>query len=156
MAEDSSAITNVGYVTYVPHEQGDDRARPTAFLNAFVELGDCVILEAAFCSGKSLAKCLVGVQRKVRFLNNELVKIVSQEVGARRTAVAIVDPEEGASRPLFVHAILRFNNVEDDGDSVFIVVAYDSLVCVCSISPNDTIVICGAASGFVIWQASLA
>lgn len=156
MAEDSSAITNVGYITYVPHEQGDDRARATALLNAFVELGDCVILETAFCRCESLAKGFIGVQREVRFLDNELVKIVSQEVGAGRTAVAIVDPEEGASRPLFVHAILRLNNVEDDGDSVFIVVAYNSLVCVCSVSPDDAIVICGTASGFVIWQASLA
>jgi hypothetical protein len=50
--------------------------------------------EEVFGLSKSLSNGCYGVSREAFLLNDELVKVVSQKVGARSSAVAIVHREE--------------------------------------------------------------
>jgi hypothetical protein len=57
---------------------------------------------------------------------DEVMQVVSEEVCAVDTSVAVEDPEVCCLFP--VHAMFRFGDVQDDGDSVFVVLADGSLV----------------------------
>ena len=66
--------------------------------------------------------------------------------------VAIVDAEKGAFRPLGTAVLLRFrlHDVEDNGHSVFVVVADDALVGVCAVGCDDTVAFGGKFGGLVV------
>ena len=67
------------------------------------------------------------------------MQIVSQEISAWVSTVAIKDTEESAFGPVFAFLRGWFHYVQNDGDSIFIVISNDSLVCVCSISRYNSI-----------------
>jgi hypothetical protein len=54
----------------------------------------------------------------------KLVEVVTEELGTLVAAMAIVDPEEGALRPVVNLALLALglHDVQDDGYAVFVVV----------------------------------
>lgn len=67
------------------------------------------------------------------------MQIVPKEISACMTTVAIENSKELAFRPPFTLFVWGFLDVEDDGDSVFIVVPYNSLVGVGGVGFNDTV-----------------
>ena len=71
-------------------------------------------------------------------LDNELMQIVPKEVSANSTTVAIVDSEKRAFWPVLRFKILwfRFHDVENDSNSILIIVPYNTLIGICSI-PRD-------------------
>ena len=88
---------------------------------------------------KPVPECLNRVPRKLRILDHVLVKLLRQEGGALVASMAVVEPEEVAVRPFhFPHVALRLVDVQNDGDSVFVVVPDQALVRVGGICPNNT------------------
>ena len=64
--------------------------------------------------------------------------------------MAIIDSEERASRPVVNLFEFRFNYIQNDADSVFIVVSYHSLVCVGCIGYNYSVLLWGKLCWVVI------
>jgi hypothetical protein len=65
--------------------------------------------------------------------------LITEEIGATRSSMAIIDSEEGALRPLLIlRAIGWLHYVEDYGDPIFIVSPDDALMCIHSIASNAT------------------
>ena len=51
------------------------------------------------------------------------MQVVSKVVSAGDSTVAIVDPKEGALRPVFDGAILWLDDIEYDGNAVFVIIS---------------------------------
>ena len=79
--------------------------------------------------------------REVLIFDDELMQIVSQEISAYSSSMPVIDAEEGALWPLLALIVLRLwlHDVENDGDSVFVVVSDDTLIGIGSISCHQTI-----------------
>jgi hypothetical protein len=65
------------------------------------------------------------------------VQLVSQKIGTLRASMPIIDRKETAARPHLNFFKLGLNDVQDDTDSVFVVVAHHALVSIRCISDND-------------------
>ena len=74
-------------------------------------------------------------------LDDELVQIVTQEIGTNVAPMAVIDAEKGAFWPLGTAILLRFgfHDVEDDSDAVLVVVAHDALVRIGSVGGHDAV-----------------
>ena len=67
------------------------------------------------------------------------MKLISEVVGTCSSSMAVVDCEERASWPLIYILKLWLDDIQDNGNSIFIVVSDDSLVSVCTITAHDSI-----------------
>ena len=67
------------------------------------------------------------------------MQVVSEELSASITSMAVIDSEEGALGPDFVLTVLWLHDVEDDGDSVLVVIPDETLVSIGGICPHDPI-----------------
>ena len=68
------------------------------------------------------------------------MQVISQEVGAGISTVAIEYTKETALRPVFdILFGWRLHDIQYNTDSVLIVVSDDALVCVCSIAHYDPV-----------------
>ena len=64
--------------------------------------------------------------------------------------MAIVYTKERASWPSLMLAMLRFDNVEDDGNSVLIIVTDEALVCISGIGAHYAIPLITTLRRFVV------
>lgn len=77
-----------------------------------------------------------------RFPDDELMKLVSQEISTSSTAMAIIDSKKWAFRPLLISQIwpIRWlHNVQYNWHPVFIISSYYSLVSINCIPGNFTV-----------------
>ena len=77
-----------------------------------------------------------------RFPDDELMKLVSQEISTSSTAMAIIDSKKWAFRPLLISQIwpIRWlHNVQHNWHPVFIISSYYSLVSINCIAGNFTV-----------------
>ena len=79
-----------------------------------------------------------------------MVEVVSQELGTGTATVPIVDAEEGTRWPRFVLSMLRLHYIEDDGNSVFVVITNQALVRVGGVGPYNAITLIAALGWLVI------
>ena len=69
------------------------------------------------------------VLRKLLVFYDELMQVVSKEVGAGVASVSVEDSEETALGPVFyVFLRGRLHDVKDDADSILVVVSNNTLV----------------------------
>ena len=61
-------------------------------------------------------------------LDDEVMKLVAKEFGTSMSSVAIIDAEEATLWPNLVLSVRRLGDVEDDGDSVFIIIPDQALI----------------------------
>mmetsp|Transcript_19643 Transcript_19643/g.30295 ORF Transcript_19643/g.30295 Transcript_19643/m.30295 type:complete len:201 (-) Transcript_19643:1586-2188(-) len=140
---DSSAVSDVAHVAQVPHDQDNDGTRTTSLHEIFFGLALLVspLEEHLLGFGDSVLDGYFWVAWEVLVTHYELVELVSQEISASGASVAIVDCEEGAPGPLLHLLELRLNDVEDNGDSVFVVVTNDTLVSISCIATNHPVLL---------------
>ena len=93
---------------------------------------------------------LFGLPWEIVLLDHVMMQVISQELGAGAAPMAIVDTEEGAGGPRLVLPVLRLDDVEDDGDAVFVVVANEALVSVGCVRAHDAISFVAALGGLVV------
>ena len=77
------------------------------------------------------------------------MQLVSQEVCACSTSMTIVDSKERTSRPLINLLEFRFDDIQNDGDSIFIVVSDNTLMCISCVAANYSILLAGKLSWMV-------
>ncbi len=72
---------------------------------------------------------------------DELVKIISEEISTNVATMSIIDPKKGALGPLRTMELLRFwfHDIQNDCDTILVVIAYDSLIRVRTICSNYSI-----------------
>ena len=123
------------------------------------------IKEVDFCLLVAVDDSLSWVCRKLGILDDELMQIISQEVSARISSMAIKDTEEAALWPvLYVFLGWRLHDIEHDADSVLVVVSDDSLVRIGSVPNYATIfsdtafsgLPAGKIQGCRVWRWSVA
>ena len=66
---------------------------------------------------------LFGLPWEIVLLDHVMMQVISQELGAGAAPMAIVDTEEGASRPRLVLSMLWLDYVEYDGHSILVIVS---------------------------------
>ena len=106
--------------------------------------------KSGFSLSKTTLDCLLRVPWKSFFFDNIVVEVVSQKFRTGATAMAIIDPEKGTGWPSLMLTMLGLHNVEDDRDSVFVVVAHKALVCIGSICANNAIAFIAALSWLMV------
>ena len=84
---------------------------------------------------------------------DKLMQIVSQKISTWSSPVSIKHPKERTFRPIITFLNWRFHDIEYDRYSIFVIVSYDSLVCVCSIRPNNAIPTRWTLRRFVIGES---
>jgi len=145
---DAATVTHVDHVSHIvnDHHHGGTGARP---LRAHLLARHCVLSarlshldqvdKAALTLFKSTDNGLVGELREVFVLHDEIVQVVSQVIGTGGASMAVENAEKADLGPLDVEVLLALwlEDVEDDGDTVFIVVSDDSLVCIGRIAFNN-------------------
>ena len=87
--------------------------------------------------------------------NYELVKIISQKISTCMPTMAVKNGEEGTLGPSVAFLFCRLLNVQNYTHSVFIVITDYSLVCVCSISFNNSILLNRMFGAFKVWQLDM-
>ena len=96
-----------------------------------------------------------GLLRELRvivILHDEVVKIVAKVVSTGSPTVPIEDAEEADLGPLNLQVLLALwlQDVQDDRDSVLIVVSDDALVSICGVRFYDSTFFLGGLSRLVI------
>jgi len=154
LAHDGPRISHIGHITDIVDDDADHRtaAGPVdvaqlllLFLRELKE--ERLRLPEAPSDGQT------GVLREVLVLDDELVQVVSEVLRAFRAPVPIIDPEIGAFGPVTeVFLALGLHDVEDDGDPVFVVVANDALVRICSVGSDGAVAFARELGWLVVTQ----
>ena len=90
----------------------------------------CVTEKFLFSFLKSISQSNFRVRREVGVSYNHLVQLVSEEIGALSTPVTVVNGEKGTPRPEVKLLELWLNDIQNNRDSVLIVVSNHTLVSV--------------------------
>lgn len=77
------------------------------------------------------------------FFNDKLMQIVSQKIGTGCSSMSIKNSKEWTLRPFFALPRMRFQNIQNYTDSIFIVVSNNALVSIRCISSYNSV--------FLIW-----
>jgi len=92
-----------------------------------------------FGISESALNCQSWVPRERVFFDHVVVQVVSQKLRANRPAMAVVNPKERAFRPVLVYSVLWLDDIQDNADTVFIIVPDETLVCVGSICSDYSV-----------------
>ena len=83
------------------------------------------------------------------------MQVVSEEISASRSAVPVIDAEEGTLGPFFVRPVRWLENVQDDRDSIFVVASDDALVGIGRICYDYSVPLNGALLRLVVGDNDL-
>ncbi len=77
----------------------------------------------------------------MRVFDDELVEIISEEISTNMATMSIIDPKKGALGPLRAMKLLRFwfHDIQNDRDTIFVIVAHDTLIGVRTVRSNYAI-----------------
>ena len=69
------------------------------------------------------------------------MKVVSKEISAYMSTMAIVNAKKGALRPLSPRELLRLglHDVQNDCYAILVIVSHDSLICVRTVGRHDAV-----------------
>ena len=116
------------------------------------------VQEVALTLPKAFPDGFDGVLRKLLVLNNEVMEVVSQVVGAGRPAMAVENSEEADLRPINVEVLFVFGlkNVQDYADAVFVIISYNPLIGVGSIRLDDSALLLTCFRWLVVFELDCA
>lgn len=141
-AQNRSTVANIDDEYPLLDQKSNDGTGPTTVQH--VRPSSCEVFycvkKVVFCFLVAVDNCLPWVLWEKRVFDNELVKVVSQEVSAGVASMAVKHPEEAALGPVLnVLLAWRLHYVQNDTYPVFIVVSDYPLVGVCGITHNATV-----------------
>lgn len=142
VTHDGPAVTDIDDEHALLHEQSHNGAGAGLIQHVVAVLGERVhgVEEVGLRFLVTVYDGLTRVIRELAVFDDELMQVVSEEVGAGVATVAVKDPEEAAFGPFFdVLLDRRLHDVQDDTDAVLVVVANDALVGVSRIAHDETI-----------------
>lgn len=135
----AATITDVDYIGHVIDDH-DDSCAATRPFRAYLLSGHGVLSaglrhldqvnEATFAFFETSHDRLVWELREVFVLHNEIMKIVTEVIGASSTTMAIEHAKKANLGPLHCQILLALGleDVKNNGDTILVVVANDSLV----------------------------
>ena len=94
-----------------------------SFLHGFVSCVLNDVKEELLSFTEAISDCSDRISWEALLFNNELVEIISQKISTRSTSMTIIDSKEAASGPFINVLELGLRDVQDDADSVLIVVS---------------------------------
>ena len=103
----------------------------------------CKLEKGLLRLGKPSFEGLFWICREVWVSDYKLVKLIPQVVGARSSTMPIVDREEGAPWPVVNLLEFGLDDVENDRDSIFVVVPNHALMRVSRVCHNDAVLLAG-------------
>ena len=79
--------------------------------------------------------CLFWILREMFILYNEVMQIITEVVSTCRASMTVEHSEEANLRPFDIQMglTLRFQYVENDGDTVFVILTDNALISICCI-----------------------
>lgn len=83
------------------------------------------------------------------------MKLVSKEIGTSCASVSIVDCEEWAARPVFDLFKLWLDDVQNNWNSILIIISHNALMSVCSITWYYSILFACELCGMVRWNVPI-
>ena len=97
------------------------------------------VQEVAFAFSEALPDRLDRILRKLLVLDHEVMQVVPEVVSTGRATMAIEDTKEADLRPLYflICFVLRLQYVQNDTDSIFVVVSDYTLVCICCVGLDN-------------------
>ena len=97
-------------------------------------------------------QCLPWIFWKARLGDNDLMKMVFQIVCTSASTMSIVDGKEAAFWPSCWVFLLRSGHVQNDGNSIFIVISLDALMRVCRITCDQAVGLGGVLRVLEVFQ----
>lgn len=156
--QNSPRISYICDIANVLDNKDDDRARATLVRELISFRIINFIHESVFSLLKSFDNSIFRISWKARLLNHIEVEVVSQEISALASAVAIIDTKVGASRPFLwidVRSAFWRKQVCDDRNPIFVIVSHKALICVGCISSNDTCPFVRCLGRIIVWNDNL-
>lgn len=80
------------------------------------------------------------------------MQLISQEISARSSTMSIINSKKAASWPLCNLFKLRFNNIKDYRNPIFIIIPNNALMCISSITTNHPILFTSKLSRMITSQ----
>lgn len=152
---DCPAISSVGAIAHIVDDEDDDRttSRPIN-VTGFLLLALCELEEEPFSFTETVSERLNRILGEVFILDDELVEVVPEEISTDCASMPVVNTEEGAFGPLVILVVfgLGFHNIQNDSHSVLVVVSYDALIRVSTITSNEAISLVGELGILVVGQ----
>lgn len=93
----------------------------------------CIVQKGVFSLSKGTFDCFPWIVREVRVLDDELVQLISEIVRTGCPTMPIIDSEEGATWPVWGVLEFGFDDIQDDRDTVLVIVPDNPLMSVCCI-----------------------
>ena len=107
------------------------------------------IQEIIFSFFVPVDNCLTRVLWELCIFNNELMEIVPKEIGTRISTMTVKYSEKATFRPVFnIFLSWWLHDIKNDTHSIFIIISNDSLICICCISHDESILSDTAFSWF--------
>ena len=81
------------------------------------------------------------------------MKVISKKICTVWSTMAVINTKERTFWPILnMCFVLWLHYVENNWNSVLIIISYNSLICICSIRFYDSISFNGSFSGIVVWK----
>lgn len=80
-----------------------------------------------------------------------MMQLVPEKFSACWSAMAIIDTKKWTLRPIFMLSVLWFSDVENNSDSIFIIVSHQTHISVCCICSNNSISPSWSFTWVVMW-----
>ena len=106
--------------------------------------------ENLFCFSNSVFNSNFRILWEIFIPDNKLMKLISKIISTSSSTMAIIDREEGAPWPFFDLFKLWFNDIQNDWNSIFIVISDNSLMGIGWITTDNTILFAGELC-WMIW-----
>jgi len=149
---DCTAITYICNVAKISNNEYYDGTSSTSFYEIFFgsALRMSPLKENSFWFGDCIFNSNLRISWKVIVSYNELVQLVPEEISTSSTTMTIINSKEGASWPFVNLLEFRFDNIQDNRNSIFIIVPYNTLMSICCIAADDSILL-ACKLGWMIW-----
>jgi len=140
--DDCSAVSNVGAVACVADYQNHDCTASWSIDNdwstsivsalAHVEKGLFRLFEAA-------NDCFFWVHRKTVLFDDEMMQLITKELCACVSSMTVIHTKERAFWPVFLFSMCWLGDIDDDWDSVLVVISDQTLICDCRICSHNSV-----------------
>ena len=140
---DCTAITYICNIAKISNNEYYDGASSTSFYEIFFRsaLRMSPLKENSFWFSDCIFNSNLRIPWKVVVSYNELVQLVPEEISTSSTTMTIINSKEGASWPFINLLEFRFDNIQDNRNSIFIIVPYNTLMSICCIAADDSVLL---------------
>ena len=111
---------------------------------------DIFVVELLLGFLKPLSDGFFRLPRERSLSDDKLMEIVPEKIGAASTSMSIINPEKRTHWPFLRFPRLRFQDIQNEADSVFIVFSHNSLICIRCIGYHNPVLTDAALSGLII------